>query len=596
MIAYLDGPRLRRAVSAGVTQLLSEEDMLNRINVFPVADGDTGTNLALTARAMVSVLRDSTTPGVGDTLQQLADAALDGSRGNSGAILAQFLHGLSDAAGNRTRLTPKQLTQAFGQAVTYARDAIERPRKGTMLTIFEALHLSSVELLQTKPDADFAQLIEELVVKLGQALQATKHQLDVLAKANVVDAGAAGIVAIIQGVSNLLRGDTIAALPDMAADMVASELEQGDNEYQFCTECIVNGNQLNHRQMREALAGLGNSMVVAGGPSRLKLHIHTDAPEQVFVTAGRFGSLSGQKADDMHRQATAILTKVGVAVITDSAGDLPEQEAERLNIHSVPLRVHIGEHSYLDKVSLSFQDLYQKVSESKDALRTSQPPPGDFRRMYEYLDSHFDAVISIQLSDKVSGTFQAARSAIDRLAPDHGVKLVNSRNLSLGQGLLTLHAGECAAAGMGAEEIVAELERLIPQTQTFAITTDLSYAVRGGRVPRNRKAIADFLRVTPVLHTDPAGNVKTDRILWGRQGVIEKFARHVARRCDPNKTYRVAVGHGNDPGQGWQLMQSLRAKIPNVEQHYLTEVGAALGVHGGPGMLVTAVQLTQPQD
>ena len=596
MIAYIDGPRLRRAISAGVTQLLAEEDLLNRINVFPVPDGDTGTNLALTARAMVGVLRDSTTISVGESLQQLADAALDGSRGNSGAILAQFLHGLSDAAGNRDRLTPTEVTEALAQALTYARDAIERPRKGTMLTIFEAMHAGSAEYLQDNPDAGFAQLVEELVAKLEHALQATKYQLEALTKANVVDAGAAGIVAIVQGIDNLLRGKEMGVLPDIGADMIADAVESSADEYQFCTECIVTGSQLNHRQVREALAELGNSMVVAGGPSRLKLHIHTDNPEQVFDIAGQFGSLTGQKADDMRRQAMAVRADMGVAVITDSAGDLPEGEAERLNIHTVPLRVHIGEYSYLDKVSLSFQDLYQKVAESDSELRTSQPPPGDFRRMYEYLDSHFEAVLSVQLSDKVSGTLQAARTAIDRLEPGHGVKLVNSRNVSLGQGLLTLYAGECAAAGLAVEDIAARLEQLIPQTRTFAIVTDLSYAVRGGRVPRNRKTIADLLRVTPILRTDAEGNVKTNRILLGRRNAVEKFARYVAKQCVKTKSYRVAVGHGNDPGQAWQLSQALLAKIPNVDHHYVTEVGAALGVHGGPGMLVVAVQPTLPID
>ena len=596
MITYIDGPRLRQAMSAGISQLLSEEDLLNRINVFPVPDGDTGTNLALTARAMVNVLRNSTTVGVGDSLQQLADAALDGSRGNSGAILAQFLHGLSDATGNRTRLTPDELVAALGQAVRYARDAIERPRKGTMLTIFEVMHANSVEYIQNNPNTGFGQLIEALADKLEAALQATKFQLEALTKANVVDAGAAGVVAIVQGIDSLLRGKTVGELPDIGSDMVADAVESSEEEYQFCTECIVTGTALNHRQVREALAELGNSMVVAGGPTRLKLHIHTDKPEQVFDIAGQFGSLSGQKADDMHRQAMAIRADMGVAVITDSAADLLQSEAERLNIHMVPLRVHIGEYSYLDKVSLSFQDLYQKVSESDAELRTSQPPPGDFRRMYEYLDSHFEAVISVQLSDKLSGTLQAARSAIDRLEPGHGVKLVNSRNVSLGQGLLTLYAGECAAAGLAVEDIAARLEQLIPQTRTFAIVTDLSYGVRGGRVPRNRKAIADLLRVTPVLRTDSEGNVKTNRILWGRRNATEKFARYVARQCDKKLTYRIAVGHGNDAGQGWQLLQSLLSRIPNVEQHYVAEVGAALGVHGGPGMLVVALQPSLPID
>ena len=570
---------------------MGEEDLLNRINVFPVADGDTGTNLALTARAMINVLQNSTNMAIGDSLTELADAALDGCRGNSGVILAQFLHGLSDAAGGQTRLDPHRWVESVGIAVKYARDAIEYPREGTMLTIFEVLHTRSQQLLSEQPAAGYERLMAELSVSLEDALQATKTQLDVLAKANVVDAGAAGIVAIIQGVNNLLQGEEVSALPDMgAAALTTGAQNNADETYRFCTECIVAGDGLDHRRLRESLAEHGNSMVIAGGPKRLKLHIHCDTPDTVFSIAAEFGNVSGEKADDMTRQATALQSKAGVAVITDSAGDLPQHEADRLNIHLVPLRVHIGEHSYLDKVSLSFDELYQKVSASDDSLRTSQPPPGDFRRMFEYLDSHFDAVVSVQLTDKVSGTLQAARSAADRLDSSHGVRVVNSLNISLGQGLLTLAAAEAAAAGLSADDIVASLKRLIPKTRTFGIVTDLSYAVRGGRVPPSRKLLADFLHVTPVLYSDPQGNVKTNRILWGRDRLVEKFARHVARRCDSQQEYRIAVGHGSDPDQAQQLLALLLAKIPNVGKHYITEVGAALGVHGGPGILVAAVQ------
>ncbi len=588
MIAYLDGPRLRRALSAGIAQLIGEEDLLNRINVFPVADGDTGTNLALTARAMIEVVQNSKTLAIGESLTELADAALDGCRGNSGAILAQFLHGLSDATGARIRLKPQHWADALGVAVGYARDAIERPRKGTMLTILEVSHARSVELLAKQPEAGFDQLVAQLAEDLERALQATKTQLDVLAKANVVDAGAAGIVAIVQGINNLIQGRAISTLPKMAP-AVATASSAGET-YRFCTECIVTGESLNHRLLRETLAEYGNSMVIAGGVTRLKLHIHTDAPDKVFKIAGEFGGLSNRKADDLTRQTAALRSKTGVAVITDSAADLPQDEANRLNIHVVPLRVHIGEDSYLDKVSLSFEELYRRVSHSQDSLRTSQPPPGDFRRMFEYLDSHFGAVVSVQLTDKVSGTAQAARTAIERLDPGHGVRVVNSRNVSLGQGLLAICAGECAAAGLSADEILETLARLIPETLTFGIVPDLSYAVRGGRVPPSRKLLADLLHVTPVLYNDVQGNVKTNRVLWGRSRLVEKFARHVARRCDPRKQYRIAVGHGDNLRSAKQLMNLLDAQIPNTGRHYLAEIGAALGVHGGPGMLVAAVQ------
>ena len=591
MVAYLDGRRLRRALGAGIGQLLSEEDLLNKINVFPVADGDTGTNLALTTRAMLGVIQHSKTVPIGASLTELADAALDGCRGNSGAILAQFFHGLNDAAASATRLTPEQWVKATKVAVAYARDAIERPREGTMLTILEAVHRRSSEwLLREQSDGDFAALIGELVVGLESDLRLTTTQLDVLAKANVVDAGAAGVVALFHGINNLLRGESVSALPQMEAPVASTMGQTNDTLFRFCTECVVTGENLSHRSLRETLANYGNSMVVAGGPNRLKVHIHTNEPDAIFGAVSRFGHVTGQKADDMTRQAAALRAKAGVAIVIDSGGDLPQQQAEELNIHSVPLRIHIGDTSYLDKVSLTFQALYKKVSSSNETLRTSQPPPGDFRRMFEYLDSHFEDVISIQVSDQMSGTLQAARSAADRLDSDHNIQIINSQNISLGQGLLALRAGEWAAQGLSANAIVDKLEALIPRTKTFAIVSDLSYAVRGGRVPASTQYAAKLLGVTPVVYNDSAGRIKTNRVLWGRKAVLEKFALHVARHCDPLTPYRVAIGYGDDPAQAQQLRQFLLGHIGNVAHDYVTEIGAALGVHGGPGILVAAIQ------
>lgn len=591
MITYLDGPRLRRAFRAAAAHLLAQEDLLNRINVFPVPDGDTGTNLALTVKAMLPVLNHSDTKAADRSLTEIADAALDGARGNSGAILAQFLHGVSDAVAGISRLKPKDLADAFDRGANYARDAIEEPREGTMLSVFSALADEMRKVTQSKPGWGFARCVHQLLPRLDAALVGTKEQLQALKKADVVDAGAAGVVAMAKGVLNLLNNRSSLSIPEPLLEAAAPKIsaEQSDEKYRFCTECFVDGVELDHRALRETLTTRGNSLVVAGSRSRAKIHIHTNNPEEVFNLARGFGQVNGEKADDMTLQAHSVTRAGKLAIITDSAADLPEDQARELNIHSVPLRIHIGNRSYLDKVSLSCEELYTNLVQESGRSKTSQPAPGDFRRMYEFLASHFEEVLSVQLTGTVSGTLQAARQAAGRTEPPGTVSVIDTRNCSLGQGLLVMLAAEMAAEGKNREQVVAALSEAIGKVNTFAVVRDLSHAVRGGRVGPGAKRAADLLRITPVIHTTPTGEVKAGKFYFGRNRTVERFSNYLLKQLDAHRARRLAVGHGQAKADARELEGRLTDAMPNLEQSYFTEIGAAVGVHAGPGTLVVAV-------
>jgi DegV family protein with EDD domain len=303
--------------------------------------------------------------------------------------------------------------------------------------------------------------------------------------------------------------------------------------------------------------------------------------------------VSAEKADDMQRQQhSAHATAQRVAVVVDSAADIPEDEMDRLGIHMVPVRVHFGEHSYLDKLGITPEELYSKIARGEGPRKTSQPPAGDFRRQFEFLGSHFDAVVSINLTSRASGTHAAAVTAATRSATHGKVTVIDSLNASLGQGLIGMYAAECAAAGHDATQVVAATRAMIPKTRTFGLVGSLEYAVRGGRVPRWVKRVADALRLTPVLHADRLGRVTAGGVLFGRGDLAGKFARFVKRRMRADRRYRVLVGHAQCEVDGQWLLEMLRA--PNVESARLIPLGSALGAHGGPGMLVVAFQDYEP--
>ena len=590
----LDGLRLNRALKAGIAQLLSRQEHLNKINVFPVPDGDTGTNLALTMRAVLGTLQRSPDDHAGKTLTRIADAALDGARGNSGAILAQFFLGLGDRLGHLGHVGPDEFAEGVRGGADYARDSLSEPREGTILTVLTDF-AQEVHSVQREGVRDFTALLRRGVTAARASLERTRFQLEALRKANVVDAGAQGFVELMEGMTEYIASgsldDPSVVVPDLSESDLA-EVSAGESEdlaHRYCTECVVTAERVDRRHLREQLSALGSSLVVAGLHNKARVHVHVNDPAEVFRVAARFGTVSGEKADDMQRQQhSAHAAGRRVAVVTDSAADIPFDELDRLDIHMVPVRVHFGDRSYLDKVGITAEEFYAEIARGPHHPKTSQPPPGDFRRQFEFLGSHFDSVVSINLTRQASGTCAAAEAAAARVSTHGRVTVVDSLNASLGQGLVAMYAAECAQAGYDAARVIEAARAIVPRTKTYGLVGSLEYAVRGGRVPRWVKNVADALQLMPILHNDRKGRVTAGGVLFGREHLQEKFARFVRRRMRNDCPYRLLVGHANCAADGQWLLEHLATD--NVVYKRLLPLGSALGAHGGPGMLVVALQ------
>lgn len=592
-LSELGSGEFASAFRSGVNRVISGQDLLNRINVFPVADGDTGTNLSLTLGAALPVLDREADRGIGPLLAAVADALLDGARGNSGAITAQFFQGLSDAADGLSVFDAQSFCRAVATGSDYASDCLSNPREGTILSVIRAF---SHALEAGKADAGLETALPAAVTAAQTALERTASQLDELRKAGVVDAGAKGFVELAAGFSEHLVHGRVTEAPatfDLPAPthFVATAGGGEAPAWRFCVECTVEGPGIDRRRLRESLGESGDSLVLAGTRQKARIHIHVNEPDRVFEAARRYGKVSGEKADDLVRQQQSTHgAGATFAVITDSAADIADEDLDRCDIHMVPVRIQFGERGYLDKVSITMRDFYRELKENPHHPTTSQPAPGDFRRQFQFLASHFPQVLSVNLTPKVSGTLQAACAAAGRVAAPGRVHVVDSRNASVGQGLLAVYAAECAAAGLDIAATLGAIAEIRAQTFTFALVGDLEYAVRGGRVPRSRKVLADLLRVTPVLKTEPDGRITAGGMLFGRAGRLAKFARHVARRVDRRARLRIAIGHALCEDDACTLQRLLLGAFDDVESSRITEIGTAFGVHGGPGTLVVALQ------
>jgi hypothetical protein len=591
----LSGTDLSAALRAGIYRLISREEVINKINVFPVPDGDTGTNLALTLQAVLGSLRGNPDAHAGQTLTRVADAALDGARGNSGAILAQFLLGLGDRAGHLAELTMEGFADAVSGGASYARESLAEPREGTILTVLTDFAAAVAREVRERGVQDFPALFRAALATAQTSLQATRNQLESLRRADVVDAGAMGFVELVAGMSGYLDTGVVAdddAPIVLIHDETSAAGHEEDLEYRYCTECMITGDGIDRRKLREQASTLGASLVVAGTHRKVRLHLHLNEPQRLFELAACFGEVSGEKADDMQRQQEMAHHELRrqVAVVTDSAADLPDSVMEALDIHMVPVRVHFGAHSYLDKISLSPEQFFHELATNPLHPKTSLPPPGDFRRAFEFLGSHYQAVVYVGLTARVSGTFQSAETAAGRARTHARIVTVDSETAALGQGLITMRAAEVAAAGGDADAVRDAAIAARRRTRTWGCLVTLEFAVRGGRVPRWVKTLADLLRLTPILAVHADGSVGIGGVLFGRANPYARFGRFLRRRLDPGRRWRIGIAHANAADGAVQVRDSLVAGLAQADVLPIIPLGTALGVHGGPGCIVVAVQ------
>jgi DegV family protein with EDD domain len=585
-IAYLDGPRLLKAISAGVRLVFRRRDYLNRINVFPVPDGDTGTNMAFTFKTILDATAAAPSGRVDELMAQIADAALDGARGNSGAIMAQYFHGFSEAISGARLLTASGLAKAAEAGAAAAWKAMSQPVPGTLPTVLEDF---SRELAAQVADGvrDIRLMLQRGLDRAHRSLANTPNQLTALRQAGVVDAGGQGFVDLLEGIWAFIEHGTVAeSQPEVPAVEMARSATPAFGQHRYCTECVIAGAGLDREAIMSALAALdSSSLVVAGGNQRVRVHVHVDSPAEVFLACAKFGQITQQKADDMKRQHGLMNQPGSVAIVTDSGADIPPAEVERLGIHVVPVRLSFGDREFLDGVSLSATQFYDMLAESTEAPLTSQPPAQDFARVYALLTSHGYEVISVGLSAQLSGTTAAAIQAAGR-QPAGRVRVVDSRSATAGQGLLAVAAAEAAELGYSADEIEALLSEWLRITSVVAVADDLSAAVKGGRVPAWVKRLTDLLHINPVLMASSAGKLTLAGFHRGRGANPAALARSVVRRMKKDRLYRVLIAHANHPQGAEQLRGHILQRHGQIHSCHVTEAGPAIGVHLGPGGLI----------
>lgn len=517
-IAYIDGPRLRRSLLAACEHAQRQRAELNRINVFPVPDGDTGTNLALTVRAISEHLRHNRDRKVALVAREAAQAAVLGARGNCGMMLSHFLLGFAERVGDRARMGTDEFVSALHAGVETLQRSLDRPVEGTILTVMRDTATAGSGQLQS----DFRALLRHLVSSARASLARTPDLLPALRAAGVVDAGAKGFVSLLEGALALIDGDPIVAAADgphtegsgAAAGVV--DYASASERHGFCTEALVRGDALPGRSaVQERLRGFGDSLIVLRSGDVLKVHIHTDDPEGVFAALRGYGTLVAHKAEDMRAQHDAVaraaaghlgLARRPITVMTDSAADLPEEVVRAHGIHVTPLLLVEGDRTFRDGVDITAEEFHRRLGSENPVPTTSQPAPADFLATLANAAGEGETVLGVLLGSSLSGTFASAEAAARRFdAAD--VLLVDSLAASLLQGLLVIKACELAELAWSPEAIASELARVRARSGILFTVDTFERLLASGRVGRGRAILGSVLRVKPILGLGPDGKV-----------------------------------------------------------------------------------------
>ena len=444
-----DRDALRDLVGAASAALELSRQRIDDLNVYPVPDGDTGTNLAFTVRGIVEALDASAATDRKELAHEVTRAALLSARGNSGVILSQIVRGAADVLGEADPIDAHAIARAIRQASDEAYRAVHEPVEGTILTVIRALADEAEARVESTP----AELLKAVVERGETAVAETTAQLDVLRQAGVVDAGGAGLVELVRGLAAAVSGEPLPEAPP-AEELAAAAVHQEPSRYRFCTTFVIEGEALDAEHLETELERLGDSLLVVGDPSALKVHVHTDDPDAALALGNAAGTVEGVEIADMHRQTE----------------EREERLSADLHARSATVAVVAGEGN---------RRLFEKLGASRvvEGGQTMNPSAADLVEAIESAESA-EVVLLPNNGNVVMAAEQAAKLA------DKNVHVVPTRSIQ---------AGVAALVAFNAERSAEENADEMQDALAGLVTGEVTVASRDAAIDGVTASKGDFL-------------------------------------------------------------------------------------------------------
>jgi len=591
---YLTQEELKKMMLFSYQKIEDHKEEINKINVFPVPDQDTGSNMAKTLLGIKEAIEGKEFKDLSEISQAALDGALTAAQGNAGVIYVGFLADFLSLL-DKNPVNAKKLAIAFEKGAQRAWKSIQNPKEGTILDVIDATVQAFKE--ESEKETDIAKIFKKATEKAREALLATREKMEVFKKANVVDAGGLAYLMILESYLESLEGEKLAKKKEeKPSEKIRRFVQVLSHRYEIVS--LIENPRFDEGTIKERLKRLGNSIDVVQIGNKMKLHIHTDYPDEVKNLIRKSGQVLEIREEDMAKEVVGeeSVRKVSIGIVTEgNITLLPQKILERYQIETVDAIVDwpAGE-------NLPGENIFQKMREAdrrgiKEFPKTSQAVPKTYFDVFKKQLERFDKVLCISISSKISGCYNSACQAKEMLPEEQKerVYILDTFQAAASQTLLVLRAVEMIQEQREIDEVIEELKKLIPQTHLYAIFEDPKWIEAGGRVSKSQ---ANWVRRMKKLNLHPLTTIKEGVATKGgvvfakdiAEALFKKIAKESQKAGKEGKRIRVIIQQADNSEGAEKLRQSLkeiRAEVP-----FISLASPLMAAHTGPGTLIAAWQ------
>ena len=586
----INGKLLTRLLRGGYKNLCANVDYLNDINVFPVTDGDTGTNIKKTYEMGINNLVDSDSHS--EVFGSFVDGLLMGSRGNSGLIISQYFAGLYQEIKGIDEVCAGDVCNALVRAYEAAKGAVLKPVEGTILTVMrEGAEKAKAHVRDNMPlDIFFTNFSKEIYT----SLKATPKKLEVLKEHSVVDSGAAGFYLIFDGFRKEYC-DTDENIVDLPSAEFKNEVAATIAlKHRYCTEfrvSISEGSLLNKNDAVKKIAKMGDSVAVALNGNVLKVHIHTNEPDKVVEMFTQYGDIKDKKVDDMEAQSN-IKTDYSYAILGDATCDLSDELRARYQIDgyfsghmSVP-----GGKEILSTLDFSYMPCKKFYSHLKSNFKKYHGAPLNVGEMVNYAEPFLKAgkdLLLISLSSALSVTYNVMVNTAKTLQakyPDKKIIVVDGKKYSVGTGLLMLKASQLRSNGFSIEETASAIEEAKNKIHQMGSMDDMFFIASKGRISNAKAFLATIAGIKTLADFDKDGNVTVLGKVSGYKKAYRAILEYISKTIVDPQNEVIIVAHSNREKLAKKLAGYIEKQF-SPKQIIIQDIYPATGINTGPGLL-----------
>lgn len=585
---HLSQAELKKMLLLSHERVEKNKEQINKINVFPVPDQDTGSNLAKTLSGIKEAITEKDFKDLKEFSEAVLDGALTTAQGNAGVIYVGFLASFLPLL-DKNPIDAQKLSIAFEEGAERARRSIQSPKEGTILDVIDATALAFKR--GAEEEKDIVKILKTAVEEAREALLATREKMEVFKRANVVDAGGLGFLMILESYLDALEGEKEEKRKEEKPSEKIKRFVQV-LAYRYEVIALVENPKFNEEEIKVKLRRLGNSIDIVQIGNKVKIHIHTDYPDEVKKTIRQTGQIENLRVEDMAKEVVGeeSVRKVSIGIVTDDVAMILPKIAEKYQIEILPIN-----YDWPEEKDLPGENIYQKMRTAeergvKTTAKTTQITPKTYLEAYKKQLERFEKVLCVVLTSKLSGCYNSAVQARNLAENPGKIFVLDSLNAASSQALLILKAIELIQEQREVEEVIEELKKMISKVHLYVIFEDPKWIEALGRISHSQ---ASWIRRMKRINIHPVMELK-DGVLAkggiifaknGAEALFKKVFNETKRIRKEGKRIRVIIGHADNLQEAENLKKMLKEKI-NAEISFITVGPTVICAAAGPGTLL----------